>query len=220
MTRMARIVIPGHPHHVTQYGNRKQRTFFSDSDYRRYLDLIAEHTRKSGTEVWAYCLMPNHIHLVMVPGKEDGLCASMAEAHRRYTQYINLREGWCDHLSQERVHSFVMDENYLLAAVRYVERNPVTAGLCECPHQWKWSSARAHMDGKNDALVNVRPMLDRIDNWYKYLSDNEKYYRESDLIERHARTGRPLGRKAFIRKLENTTGVSLLHGKPRKKPDV
>jgi len=162
--------------------------------------------------------MPNHVHLVMVPGKENGLRAALGEAHRRYTRYINIREGWCGHLWQERFHSFIMDENYLLATVRYVERNPVTAGLCDRPYQWKWSSAQAHMSGVNDRLVNVGPMLDRIDNWYKYLSNNSTHLYESDLIKFHTRTGRPLGNNAFIDKLETITGKSLMPGRPGRKP--
>ena len=218
MARMARVVVPGYPHHVIQRGNRRQKTFFYDEDYSYYISLMSKYTREAGTEVWAYCLMPNHVHLVIVPGKEDGLRAAIGEAHRRYTRYINIREGWCGHLWQERFHSFIMDENYLLATVRYVERNPVTAGLCDRPYQWKWSSAQAHMSGVNDRLVNVGPMLDRIDNWYKYLSNNSTHLYESDLIKFHTRTGRPLGNNAFIDKLETITGKSLMPGRPGRKP--
>lgn len=137
MARMARVVVPEYPHHVIQRGNRRQKIFFCDDDYYYYIKLMSEYTRKAGTEVWAYCLMPNHVHLVMDPGKENGLRAALGEARRRYTRYINSREGWCGHLWQERFHSFIMDEDYLLATVRYVESNPVTAGLCDRPCQWK-----------------------------------------------------------------------------------
>ena len=89
--------------------------------------------------------MPNHVHLVMVPGEEDGLRATLGEAHRRYTRHINFRERWRGHLWQERFHSFIMDEKYLLSTVRYVERNPVAARLCVNPQDWKWSSVRAHL---------------------------------------------------------------------------
>ena len=101
-----------------------------------------------------------------------------------------------------------MDEDYLLATVRYVERNPVAAKLCKFPEDWKWSSARAHIKGEDDALVQVRPMLDRVDRWNAYLSDAVKLDKE-ELIERHARTGRPLGVPDFIRKLEIITGEEL-----------
>ena len=108
---MARFVAPGYPHHVTQRGNRRQKTFFSDEDYRYYIELLAEYSKAYWTEIWAYCLMPNHVHLVMVPSEEDGLRATLGEVHRRYTRYVNFRKGWRGHLWQERFHSFVMDEN-------------------------------------------------------------------------------------------------------------
>ena len=88
MARMARVVIPIYPHHVTQRGNRRQRTFFGDADYTTYLALLSEFCRKAGTRVWAYCLMPNHVHLVMVPSTEDGLRAALGEAHRHYTRHV------------------------------------------------------------------------------------------------------------------------------------
>jgi putative transposase len=208
MARMARVVIPGYPHHVTQRGNRRQTVFFSDADYLHYIDLIAEYTALSETEVWAYCLMPNHVHLVMVPKHEDGLRAALGEAHRRYTRRINFRNGWRGHLWQERFHSFVMDERYLLATVRYVELNPVKAKLCREPCDWPWSSARAHLEGKDGRLVNVRPMLERVRDWSSYLSSGDPV--ESDeVIERHTRTGRPLGSEAFVERLEVATGRSL-----------
>ena len=94
MARMARFVAPGYPHHVTQRGNRRQKTFFNDEDYRYYIELLPEYSKAYSTEVWAYCLMPNHVHLVMVPNEEDGLRVTLGEAHRRYTRYVNFRKGW------------------------------------------------------------------------------------------------------------------------------
>jgi putative transposase len=173
MARMARVVIPEYPHHVTQRGNRRQKIFFCDDDYRYYIELMSEFSLNSGTEVWAYCLMPNHVHLVIVPAEENGLRATLGEAHLRYTRYINFREGWRGHLWQERFHSFVMDESHLLSTVRYVERNPIVANLCDHPKEWEWSSARAHFMGEDDKLVRVKPMLERIDDWGAYLSDTQ-----------------------------------------------
>jgi len=102
-----------------------------------------QQTYKEETDIRAYCLMPNHVHLVMVPHQEDGLRSAPGECHRRYTRHIHFREGWRVHLWQERFHSFVMDKEYLLVTVQYVERNPASAGLCKYPEQWRWSSARA-----------------------------------------------------------------------------
>jgi len=164
MARMARVVVPNYPHHVTQRGNRRQKIFFCDEDYHYYIELLSTYTKEYGTEVWSYCLMPNQVHLVMVPSEDDGLRAALGEAHRRYTRHVNFRKGWRGHLWQERFHSFVMDETYLLATVRYVERNPVVAGLCRYPHEWPWSSAKAHIEGLDDDLARVKPMLERVDD--------------------------------------------------------
>jgi len=218
MPRMARVVVPGFPHHVTQRGNRRQRTFFNNADYVLYRRLMTEHTRKAGTEVWAYCLMPNHVHLVMVPQVEDGLRRPLAEVHRRYTRYVNFRAGWRGHLWQERFHSFVMDEAYLLAAVRYIEHNPVAAGLCAKAEQWRWSSARAHLEGQDDALVTVAPMLERVADWRQYLGSAELGTDMSDVLSKHARTGRPLGSKGFVAKLERLTGRLLAPRRPGPAP--
>ena len=117
MARIARVVAEGMPHHITQRGNRRQKTFFSDEDYAAYIDLMAQWCRKYGVKIWIYCLMPNHIHLIAVPGKKENLRLAIGKAHHRYTRRINFREGWRGHLWQERFSSFVMDERYLLACV-------------------------------------------------------------------------------------------------------
>lgn len=129
MPRIARLVVPNHPHHITQRGNRRQRTFFDDSDYRACANLIAKIKAAAGVDVWAYCLMPNHLHIVAVPEHEDSLAKMLRVAHRRHALRVNAAHGWHGHFWQERFHSFVMDETHLLAAVRYVELNPVRAGL-------------------------------------------------------------------------------------------
>ena len=219
MARMARVVVPNYPHHVTQRGNRRQKTFFCEDDYRYYIDLISEFSTQSGTEVWAYCLMPNHVHLVMVPGEEDGLRAALGEAHRRYTRHINIREGWRGHLWQERFHSFTMDEDYLLSTVKLLSSNHFKLPLSALPQEWKWSSARAHLKGEDDELVRVKPMLDRIGMWCDYLSDPDKNDDE-ELIDLHSRTGRPLGSDAFVRRLEVISGEELAPRRPGRKPVI
>ena len=159
MARIARVVAPGMPHHITQRGNRRQQTFFSDDDYVAYTDLIAKWCRVYGVDVWAYCLMPNHVHLIAVPSEKESLKNAIGEAHRRYTRRINFREGWKGHLWQGRFASYILDEPYLLACVRYIEMNPVRAGLVKDPGKWLWSSAAAHILGKSDNLVNVEPLI-------------------------------------------------------------
>ncbi|MFQ6006854.1 MAG: transposase [Woeseia sp.] len=213
MARMARVVVPHYPHHVTQRGNRRQKTFFSDADYRAYLKLLAEAKDESGVDIWAYCLMPNHVHIVAVPVHEDGLAQVFSVAHRQYSRMINSREGWRGHLWQERFHSFVMDERHLMATVRYVELNPVRAQLCRQPQEWRWSSAHAHLLGRDDIVVIVEPMLRRVADWSRYLlTEDEGVSR--DKIRLHSRTGRPAGSKSFIEHLESITGRRLKKKRP------
>ena len=216
MARIARIVIPRYPHHVTQRGNRRQQTFFNQADYQYYFDLLVEAGQKAEVEFWAYCLMPNHVHLVVVPENEDGLAALFKDAHRRYTRHINFRKHWRGHLWQERFHSFVMDENYLLATVRYTELNPVRAGLCEKPEQWKWSSVHAHLAGKDDELIRVSPLLERISNWEAYLLENATT-NDFDIIRQHTKTGRPIQSDQFLSELQILTGNDYRRGKPGRK---
>lgn len=201
MPRMARLVVPDYPHHVTQRGNRKQKTFFCDEDYLAYLALLNEHRVRAEVEIWAYCLMPNHVHLVIVPRQKDGITKLLRIAHHRYALRINTRNGWQGHLWQERFHSFVMDERHLLAAVRYIELNPVRAGFCRRPDQWRWSSVHAHWHGRPDPIVNVSPMRERISDWAKYLSDSNDGPTDDDLRQ-HTKAGRPAGDPEFIARLE------------------
>ena len=137
------MVAPGLPHHLTQRGNRRQQTFFCDEDYECYLEFMAQFCLAEHVAIWAYCLMPNHVHLIAVPQSADGLRRAIGEAHRRYSRMVNLREGWRGHLWQGRFASFVLDETYLLMAARYVELNPVRAGLVNTPRQYRRSSAAA-----------------------------------------------------------------------------
>ena len=98
MARIARLVVPGLPHHVTQRGNRREQTFFEDADYGLYLDLLSQSSARARTEIWAYCLMPNHVHIILVPSDEDGLRRTLADLHRRYTGFINARARTTGHL--------------------------------------------------------------------------------------------------------------------------
>jgi len=201
MARIARVVLPNSPHHVTQRGNRQQTVFFSDKDYRTYLEFIAHHARKANTQILAYCLMPNHVHFVMTPTHADGLRATLGEAHRRYTQHVNQREDWAGHLWQGRFYSFPMDEAHLLQAVRYIELNPVAAGMVKRPQDWQWSSAAAHLSGAPDPLVDAHSAREWVDDWSAYLKEGMEKS-ESQRIEAHLRNGRPLGNAKFIEHAE------------------
>jgi putative transposase len=177
------------------------QVFFSDEDYALYRELMSASCRKQGVEVWAYCLMPNHVHLIAKPLSEEGLRRAIGDAHRRYSRHVNFREGWRGHLFQGRFASFVMEERYLLAAVRYVELNPVRAGLADEAWGWPWSSARADRGGKDDTLATVRPLLDIVGDWEEFVSTSP-LEEECGAIRRHERTGRPLGGEGFLKEIE------------------
>lgn len=219
MARMPRLVIPDYPHHVTQRGTRRMQTFFCNDDYRYYLALLSQARAKAGVAIWAYCLMPNHVHLVAVPAQQNSLARLFRFVHGHYSRYVNSREHWQGHLWQERFHSFVMDEHYLWAAVRYTELNPVRAHLCVEPHEWPWSSARAHLSGADDAVVSVQPMLQRAKDWSRYLSQSANSG-EVTGIRRYSRTGRPAGDTAFLERLEALTGLSLRKMQSGRRPAV
>jgi putative transposase len=217
MARRARLVVPDYPHHVTQRGNRRQKTFFSAADHRQYIAIVEAAKSAADVDILAWCLMPNHVHFVVVPRRHDSLSALFAVAHRRYTRHINLRQGWRGHLWQERFHSCVLDEFHFLAALRYVELNPVMAGLCLRAEEWEWSSARAHLFGSNDKLVSITPMTESIWNWHEFL---QLHTPESTLnqLRKHSRTRRPLGDNNFIESLEQRLLIPLKPGKPGPKP--
>ena len=165
-------------------------------------------------EIWAYCLMPNHIHLIAVPKTKDGLNLAIGEAHRRYSRRINFRKGWRGHLWQGRFSSFIMDERYLLACARYVELNPVRAGLVKKADEWPWSSAGPHIKGKDNLLVKTKPLYQLVHkNWRDFLSlDVQDAEREP--FRKHERTGRPLGEDSFIDKMELLLNRRLRPKKP------
>lgn len=218
MARLARLVIPGMAHHVTQRGNRRQQTFFRDDDYAAYIELMAEWCREEGVEIWGYCLMPNHVHLIAVPAAEESLRRGIGEAHRRYTRRINFREKWRGYLWQGRFASFVMDEPHLLAAARYVELNPVRANMVANAAEWPWSSAKAHLSGRDDRLVKVAPLLAMIGDWNAFLNIAMPEEELRNLRE-HGRTGRPLGSPAFLERLESLAGRVLRPLKRGPKPE-
>src|SRR5438445_3894590 len=217
MARLARVVAPGIPHHVTQRGNRRQQVFFGDDDYAAYRALVAEGCRAAGVTVSAYCLMPNHVHVILTPSDADGLRAALGETHRRYTRHVNQREGWRGYLWQGRFASCPMDEAYLLACARYVELNPVRARLARRARDWPWSSARAHLAATDDALVRVRPLLALAPDWPDFLAAGLGAA-DHQAIRAGERTGRPLGSARFVARLEKRLARKLARQKPGPKP--
>lgn len=200
MPRMARVVVPGYPHHVTQRGNRRQAVFLADDDWSIYLSLIRGACVTGETSVLAYCLMPNHVHFVLVPSHRDGLRSVLADAHRRYTRRVNFREGWRGHLWQDRFHSFVMDEPHLRVAIPYVENNPVRAGLCGTPSQWPWSSASEACSSAGVGLVDWRLRGQLLGT--REAHDVADATTSLEALRLHSRTGRPLGADGFVERIE------------------
>ena len=174
---------------------------------------MAEWCQRCNVEVWAYCLMPNHVHLIAVPEAEEGLRRAIGEAHRRYTRYINFKKGWRGHLWQGRFFSYTMDERYLLSAARYVELNPFRARLTDRVEKYPWSSALAHIEGSDDELVKVSPLLDMVADWRDFLSEDVSA-EEIKKFRHHERTGRPLGDDGFVTKIEKALSRFLKKQKP------
>jgi putative transposase len=212
MARLSRIVIPDVAHHVTQRGNRRLPVFFGDDDRRLYLDLVREGCLKAQVTCLAWCLMDNHVHLVLVPQTQAGLRDALGEAHRRYSRAINFREGWRGYLFQGRFASYPMDDAHLMAAVRYVENNPVAARMVARAEDWPWSSARSHIAGRqveDDMLTDVAALSRHVPNWRAYLIHGAEAADASpqgeavlEAIEARLRTGRPLAEAAWIAEAE------------------
>lgn len=212
MVRMARLVIPGYPHHIAQRGNRRQDVFFRVEDYQEYLNLIRYWCREEGVAILSYCLLNDCVHLVVKPDEGSNLSKAIGETHRRYTRSINSRKGWKGYLWQGRFSSFPMDEMYLLKAMAYVELNPVREKLVAVAWDHPWSSVHAHVANKSDGIVEVEPLVNTVGNWKAYLSSMADS--STELFERHGRTGRPLGDEPFIDKICRYTGRDL---KPKKR---
>jgi putative transposase len=228
MPRLARVVIPNVPHHITQRGNRRLPIFFCDDDRTAYLKLVAEACAASSTRCLAWCLMDNHVHLILVPESAGSLRAALGEAHRRYTRRVNFREGWRGYLFQGRFASYPMADTHLVAAIRYVENNPVAARMVDRAEDWPWSSARSHIAGrrlKDDPLTDVEALGAHVRNWRAMLrhgaelgdadAAGEALARQ---IEARLRTGRPLGPEEWIARQEKALGRSLAPRKRGPKP--
>jgi putative transposase len=217
MARLARVVLPVHPHHVTQRGNGRARTFFGDDDYALYRDLLAENCHAAEVEVWAWCLMPNHVHLILVPSDPDGLRRALARVHRGYAGAIQTRRKRSGHFWQGRFGAVAMDEAHLAAALRYVSLNPVRARLVQRAQDWRWSSTRAHLRGKADGLTELAPIRDRFPDFADLLAGEPG----TDMFARLRAAesiGRPLGNDRFLARLERLTGRTLKPGKRGPKP--
>ena len=222
MPRAARFVLSGVPHHITQRGNRRCQVFFSDADRRTYLAWLQSDAKRHGLEVLAYCLMTNHVHLVAVPAEPNSMERALRHLHMRYAQRINRMKNWKGHVWQGRYFSAALDEPYFWAAIRYVEQNPVRAGLVSRAEDFPWSSARAHSEPTWDPLLSTDPDWTRrmqgIGDWSAWLAAGVSS-QDLDMIRKRTARGVPCGSSEFVRSLEEVAGRPLTcrrPGRPRR----
>ena len=220
MPRIARAVAVGFPHHVTQRGNYRQTVFQNDEDYLQYIEWLKQYSKKYTLNIWAYCLMSNHVHFIVVPMEADSLGKTYNTLHMRYSQHANMKHDSRGHLWQGRFFSCTLDGRHLYAGMRYVENNPVKARTVKKAEDNRWSSARAHVRGEADAvLAEDCYLVKEIRDWSAYLSDKEDAVLVED-IRQSTRTGRPCGDDRFITGLESLLGrrlIALPRGRPRRK---
>ena len=212
MARFARVVAIGTAHHVTQRGVDQQRTFFTDADRNTYLDCLAKYCAQARARILAYCLMSNHVHLVLVPEERQSLAVALRRTHSRYALYLNARRDRVGHLWQNRFYSSALDEEHLWIALRYVERNPVRANLVKRPEEYKWSSAAAHLgtDHSASGLLDwaFHAAAGGTERWQTLLAEPEQI-EAIRRLQRGTFTGRPVGSPEFVAKLEKQLGRPL-----------
>lgn len=222
MPRVARIVVPGVAHHVTQRGNNRQDVFFVDDDRRVYLDLLAAQAERFGLKVLGYCLMSNHVHLIATPTGEQSLAKAVGRTHFLYTQYVNRLHRRSGHFWQNRFYSCALDDVHLWNALRYVERNSVRARVVRTAWNYAWSSAAAHTDGSKPHEVLYLTEWGRMWTPAKWRAELVRV-EDAELLaqlRRSTHRGRPLGSDSFLSKLEHRLGRRirpLAVGRPRKK---
>lgn len=226
MPRIARIFAINHPHHITQRGNNKQSVFLDDGDKAFYLKLITAYSQKWAFDIWAYCLMTNHVHLLVVPKAQKSLARGMGSTNLVYTQYFNKKYQRTGRLWQNRFFSTIIDrETYLWAAARYIERNPVRAGIVKDAQDYIWSSACAHLLSVENPILSSNGWLDKenVSAYRKFLQDAHMDMDGDTDIENAIRkatsTGKPLGGEKFIRIISEETQRELSQrksGRPKK----
>jgi len=221
MPRIARIVGPGYPHHIVQRGNNKEKVFWGRKDYEKYLCFLEKYSEKKEASILAYCLMPNHVHLLVRPSGGNGLAKLMQGVTLCYTQYFNRKKGRTGRLWECRYYSTAVDgDRYLWAVSKYIESNPVRAGFAERPEDYLYSSAMAHILGKQDPLLR-EALFDKSEfGEYKKFMKIEDDRRFQEEIRNQTRSGRPLGDVGFLGTLSERLGCNLdfrLKGRPRKR---
>lgn len=156
---------------MLQRGDHKQQVFFEEDDYQAYIDMLAPLCSETNIRIWAYLMMPNHVHLVLATDTPVELRKTIGRANCLYRRRINFRKGLDQRLWQDQMLIFSLrkDEQLLTAAARYIELEPVGEGLAAAAEDYPWSSARAHLAGRDDGLVAVEPLLSLVPDWEKFL---------------------------------------------------
>lgn len=218
MARLARIVLPHVPHHVTQRGNGRAQTFFCEADYDLYRDLLVEHCGSPAVGILGWCLMPNHVHLILTPSDADGSRRALSRVHRIYAGRVHVREKRTGHFWQGRFGCVAMDEAHLAAAMAYVALNPVRAKLVQRAEDWRWSAIHAYRnlserDGLTDCL-RVGPYVKAANQIIGVGVEDARF----KALRRSETIGRPIGDDAFMCEAEKQTGCQLKAGKRGPKP--
>ena len=213
--------MPGFPYHVTHRGNRREAIFFDDEDREVYLAMVQEYAQRYGLSLWAYCLMTNHVHFVVVPQGEDSMALAVGRAHMRYARWLNRKGGWSGHLWANRYFSTVLDDAHLWSAVRYVEANPLRARMVQRAEEHAWSSCRVHAGicVDNRMLADERPFPGDVgaQGWTTWIN-GAMPEPEIRLLQRNTSTGRPTGSEAFIEAMEHHLDRILKRQSPGPKP--
>jgi len=220
MPRIARAVAAGFPHHIVQRGNNREKVFIDDEDREKYIDLLKKYSRKRDAQVLAYCLMTNHVHLLVKPKENESMYKMMQGVTLCYTQFANRKYNRTGRLWESRYHSCVVDkDSYLWSVARYIETNPVRAGMVKKAEDYAYSSAQAHVIGKEDNILNEELIAETQRKEYRAFIREKGAEKDRDLIRYHTRTGKPLGDEAFMKRMEKRTGRDLAlrpRGRPRK----
>lgn len=211
MARMKRVVLPNYPHHITQRGVRSIDIFYSEEDYKIYLQLLKEQSERFGLEVLAYCLMTNHVHLIVVPKDENSLARAIGETHRLYTRKINFQQKTRGYLFQGRFYSTPLDDKYLISCLRYVEQNPVRANMVKQAWDYPYSSARYRVGiVDSNEILTAYDTIEAIEDYKDFITSEIK---DIEMIREKTRTGRPCGEESFYESIKLNFGMDL---KPKK----
>ena len=211
MARIKRIVISNTPHYVTQRGVHSMNIFFKHDDYEYYKNILFEQCKLHELKIVSYCLMTNHIHLIVIPKTKESLSKAIGETHRLYTRKINFELKVKGHLFQERFYSTPLDEEHFLYALRYVEQNPVKAYMVKYAWDYKYSSARYRLKLiQEDNLLSTHELIDSIENYKNFLLEDTKV----EILKEKTRTGKPCGDEKFYDKIESLIGIDYRKKKP------